>query len=312
MTTMENSSDEATQNEEAKFQNNLVASSDYRQALNGINEYFENEQKELTKKMNNHIETTEDDTVLTMNLLRKHLIKSSSASLQQNFTRIAQDIPDEEFHQLMEKHYPPLIDDDRSTELDEKLQRLRGEYEAIDEEEEEEVEEEDLVDAKALKQAQELREKVRALSARVEELRGSVVLRACNIAESDSESSRQIRSSDHLPNLSIPDNLMGEDGATSTEIYKSMEGLAKLVNHPKLSEMPYRLNVLQETMDVIQNETAPAKTLSQTESTIVSRVNEKENVDDARQRDLLTPMSPIDEESSPQDRLAEYLAAIIL
>ena len=307
------SSEGTTQNDERTFQNNLVAHSDYQQAMNGINEYFENEGKKFIENFN--VDRFNDETSLTMHLLRKHLMKSCNTSLQRNFARMTQEVPDAQFNLLMEEYYPPLSYEERSG-TDEPLQRLRAELQEVEEEEdEEEFEEEDLIDPKALKQAQDLREKVRTLSTRVEELRGSVVLRACKIAESGFKSNRQLLESDPLPNVSVPEDLISvppfAKDISSTDLYKSMDDLAKLVNHAKFGEIPNRLNVLEETMEVIRNDTTPVKTLSQTESSIVSRINEKENVNDARQRDLLTPLSPADEET-PQDRLADFLARVML
>jgi hypothetical protein len=279
---------------EERHQNNLIAQSDYEKALEGFRDYFHKEQNDDENVIMSHaaagVEHVENASPAV--LRRKTLFKACQLSLEQNFKRIVQPIPDEEFHAMMDQYYPHELEEEPTQEL-------------VEEQEEEYEEEEDLLDPKALEQAQQLREKVRQISQRVEKYRNQVLLRASATTAKSSSRNQEILTSDSRPDLAPRD----ENPILSTsELHTSMTNLVKLLNHPNMAEIPNKMMSLQETMAVIQRDTSPTKTLSQTESAILSRTNDKENEEVARQLDLLTPPSPGGE--TPQDRLARFLSKV--
>lgn len=287
---------------EERYPNNLIAQSDYEKALEGFRDYFHKEQNDDENvMMSNAAAGMEPIENSSQTVLRKQtILKACQLSLEQNFKRIVRPIPDDEFHTMMDQYYPPELEPEQT-------QDFIGEQQQDDREEEDD-EEEDLLDPKALEQAQQLREKVRQISQRVEEYRNQVLLRASAITAMSSSRNQEILTSDSRPDLSSVSPRDENQILSTSELYTSMSNLVKLINHPNMAEMPSKTMALQETMEVIQRDTTPTKTLSQTESAILSRTNDKENEELARQLDLLTPPSPGGE--TPQDRLARFLSKV--
>ena len=291
--------------------NNLVAQSDLQKALDALGEHFENQQTPCTMEIDGKINNANNFHLTTAG---NHVLRACSSSLQENLIRMVQAVPDDDFQNALDKHHPP---EDLVKKRDQFIPENKDDekYEVLDQDEFQ-FEEEDLLDPKAIQQAKELRTKVRFLSESVQKLRRSVIQRASDesVVVENSVVNRKLLNSDDRPGLSLSKKLSDQSRqrlGTSLGVDACLVNLCKLLSHPNLAEMPNRTNALQETMDIIEKDTSSTRTLSQTESAIVSRTNGQEDETDAHQRDLLSSSSP-DDNKSPEDRLADFLAKVAI
>jgi hypothetical protein len=242
------------------FGNNIIAQSDYQAALKALEATF--------------LDIDETDPIA------RDLFQAAHASLVNNLSRMVQPVEDSAYHAWIDPYH--VVEDDES---DQEEEEVVEEQDDDDEEQDEEIDEEDLLDTKALKEAQQLRSQVRNLSQRVQQIRERVLQKV----ESSSSSSQP-----------QPDVRVQVEGAEQEESHadltSSMEGLSKVLNHSQWAKLPQHLQSLQDTIGVIQKENV--RQLSQTDVAIISRNNSED--------DGLHLSSQDDQDLSAPDRLLRF------
>lgn len=231
---------------QTRFSNTSVAESDYKAALNGLDEYY----------------STTDNK----------LAKDSQSSLVSNIKRMINLIPDRDFDRHVGSYHYSEDDDcvnerqDVSTfnDLDDSYQLMEDEGDEYDDE--------DLLDPQALEQAQKLREQVRQIAQRIYNLRDSVVGRALGLAESP-------MIADNRPLTTIPRELstlkQNESGESITA--SALNSLRNRLSVSQLKQLPNKLRAFQDTLETIQTETRDDKPMSQTEKAILSQDDDDTN-----------------------------------
>jgi hypothetical protein len=249
--------------------NNVVAPSDYRAALRAIEETFQEEADA------NDPEAQE-------------LFHAVQASLLQNLSRIVQPTTDDQaYHDIVDPYHIVEDADDDEDEDEDESDTEKPRTEENVEEQQEEIDEADLLDKKALQDAQRLRTRVRELSQRIQLIRERTLERSRFVPEPTKE-----------PSLSVETESPTE---LDDEFRASLLRLSELVHNPKWATLPRELQKLQDTLEVVQKE--QSRPLSQTEVAIISRSNSSEDNDD-----LYGLLSQNEDEEilSAEDRLAAF------
>ena len=285
-----------------------VAQSDYHAALRAIGETFQEARSSETSSFS----SWQDDP------LAKEFTQAVEASLVQSLSRIV--LPtesDQDYHDIIDPYHVVVEDDDDDGD-DENENELGGEDQTQEQSseddneetfiEEEEFSESDLLDAKACKEAQRLRRRVRDMSQRVQQIRERAVQRAEELEEEKSSSSSFLQQSQ--PRIEMESNSSSDKETSSPsslvneEFDASVQRLMELVNNPKWSKMITESKKLQDTIDVVLKE--QNRPLSQTDVAIISCNNSSSEDDLNDLHAFLSQDSEEEEDMSPQDRLAAF------
>jgi hypothetical protein len=250
------------------FRNNIIAQSDYQAALKALETTFQD------------IDETDP--------IARDLFQAAHASLVSNLSRMVQPVEDSVYHASIDPYH--VVEEDESDQeeeeevVDQQDEEIDEQDEEIDEQDEE-IDEEDLLDTKALKEAQQLRSQVRNLSQRVQQIRDRVLQKV----ESSSSSSQ--------PQPDVRVQIEGaEQEKSDADLTSSLEGLSKLLNHSQWAKLPQHLQSLQDTIEVIHKENV--RPLSQTDVAIISRNNSED--------EGLHMSSQDDQDLSAPDRLLRF------
>jgi hypothetical protein len=262
--------------QDSSFSNNIVAQSDYEAAIRAIEATFQQEQPNL----NNH---SDDDPLV------REIFESAQASLLRNLSRMVQPMNDNDYHGLIDPYHIVQEDDDDD---DESVLEDSPQVEEQDDEDEE-IDEEDLLDTRALQEAQELRSQVRALSKRVQQIRERVLQRE----------SQTVENPDSRVHVVGP-SMVSNDDDDDDSLKSSLEQLSQLLHHSQWAKLPKQMQSLQDTIEVIQKEQQTGRTLSQTEVAIISRNNSTE--EDEHLRLPSSSHEEGDDLLSASDRLVQF------
>eukprot|EP00339_Tiarina_fusa_P005588 CAMPEP_0117047604 /NCGR_PEP_ID=MMETSP0472-20121206/32895_1 /TAXON_ID=693140 ORGANISM="Tiarina fusus, Strain LIS" /NCGR_SAMPLE_ID=MMETSP0472 /ASSEMBLY_ACC=CAM_ASM_000603 /LENGTH=278 /DNA_ID=CAMNT_0004760361 /DNA_START=153 /DNA_END=989 /DNA_ORIENTATION=- len=267
--------------------NNVVATSDYEAAVRAIEETFR-EEAERSHDLNEDPQAQE-------------LFRAVQESLLENLSRHVQPTThDQEYHDIVDPYH--IVEDDEAD--DEYSENEEGGEDGVASynqeptleedagEELEEYEEADLLDQKALQDAQCLRIRVRKLSERIQQIRERTMDRAQRVPETTEEPSLCVEAES-------PTDL-------AEEFRASVQRLSELVNNPQWANLPKELQRLQDTIEVVQKE--QSRPLSQTEVAIVSRTNSSEEGEDLYGGFL--SQNDGDELLSAEDRLAAFFQLV--
>ena len=239
--------------------NNIVALSDYEAALKGLESVFQDV----------------DDP----NPIFREFYQAAHASLVSNLSRIVQPVEDSKYHALIDPYH--IVEEDDGSDQEEMVEANDEDAAAADEL----IDEEDLLDNKALKDAQRLRTHVRILSQRVQQIRERVL----NKAESSSSSSEL------QPDVPLQVNEVPEEDRV--DLVESLEKLKNTLNHSQWAKLPTQMKSLQDTIAVIQKEST--RPMSQTEVAIISRSNSEEE-------GISSILTQEDQDLSASNRLARF------
>mmetsp|Transcript_11634 Transcript_11634/g.27872 ORF Transcript_11634/g.27872 Transcript_11634/m.27872 type:complete len:337 (+) Transcript_11634:232-1242(+) len=203
--------------------------------------------------------------------LVKQFFVAAKSSLLHNFDRIVKPVPDDDYSDYVDQYHFVLenkrsFEDEIEEENDhDRNGKKHAYYDDDDEEEEPEIDEEELIDASAWMDARELRSRVRAKAARVQQLRERVLNATKNRVT-------KICLQPHVTDVK-PEIIMGGEESTSAttttkSVNESLKALSSLLEDPKWQQFPERIQSLQDTIEVMQKDSAPNRLLSQTELAI--------------------------------------------
>lgn len=256
----------------AMFANNVVAQSDYTAALQAMEATF--------------CDAIDQET----DLATRKLFQAAQTSLVQNLNGMIQPLDDDDYHGLVDP-YHVVADDDDESESDSDYDYKSGEEEEL-KVDDEDFDEEDLLDTKALQEAQQLRSQVRSMSQRVQQIRERVL----------EESSKGRTTTMVDPDVRVRVDAPAMDKDTLASLTTSLASLSLLLQNSQWSQLPRQLENLQDTIDVVQKESnKDPRTMSQTEVAIVSRNNSTDE-----NEDNLHTLSQEDKDLSAPDRLVRF------
>jgi len=317
--------------------NNIVAQSEYEAALAAINATFD--------KFESSSRSHENENENLGYYLDQKLIEEiyKSARLLNSVKRVVRPIDDNDYSDYVDQFHIVLEEDsdndDHPVEFDHE-QNLKDEK--VDEEE---IDEEELVDMKALKAAQALRNRIRNMSNKVESVRERVLRRTedrilfsnsshlvdrpiridfdgDDNGDDDLGNNRSIASNidaganneeNEMENSTRSKTVLGNrtnDNGDSSVLQKSLKDLSKLLRDPQWTRLPYRIQSMQETMETIETETTEDRVISQTEIAITSKHNDI--IDESSRRKILEDglskenLLPQDSATNAMDRLALF------
>lgn len=239
-------------NDENKPSNNLVAESDLKATLGGIDECLEGWKQKAEE-----------------NASMNTLLESAQVSLKTNLQRLVVSVPDDDYYQHLCRNITAEVDQDDMSDEDDDEPISDDEYDP-----------EQLLDAEVLQRARVLRQQVREASERVHRLRASVTERAVSVAQREATllvGTCKSNQNDKPYNADAVAAAFRQpfDGQKSAKLVEMEESLQSLLTQLKEMDIkvPDTMETLQETIDTI-NTALGAHTLSQTEHAIRSRSNE--------------------------------------
>lgn len=253
-----------TTNDENAPRNSLVAESDLKGALKGIENCLD-EWRNIEKQPKDEENPISEETRSTLN----SLLSQAKESLTNHMERLLEPISDEEYHKYLHRY-------DVIEEVEEEMDE-ESEDEPISDDE---YDQEELLDKEVLQRARVLRQQVREASERVNKLRRSVTDRAVSVAQR--EAALLVGPPPLGENKPYNVDAMTEQlqqpfsGKKSEKLIEMEESLKNLMSCLKEMEVkvPDALETLQQTMDTIQLALEQGTSLSQTERAIRSRSNE--------------------------------------
>lgn len=239
-------------NDENKPSNNLVAESDLKATLDGIDQCLQGWKQNAE----------ENESINT-------LLESAQVSLKTHLQRLVVAVPDDDYYQHLRQNVTAEVEqDDMSDEEDD---------EPISDDE---YDPEQLLDAEVFQRARILRQQVREASERVHRLRASVSERAISVAQREAAllvGACKSNQNDKPYNADAVAAAFRQpfDGHKSAKLMEMEESLQTLSTQLKEMDVkvPDTMEMLQETIDTISTALG-ATTLSQTERAIRSRSNE--------------------------------------
>ena len=275
-----------TTNDENAPRNSLVAKSDLKGALNGIENCLD-EWRNVEKQPKNEENPMSDETRSTLH----SLLSQAKDSLTNHLERLVEPISDEEYHMYLHRNDVIEEEEEEEEEMDEE-----SEEEPISDDE---YDPEELLDKEVLQRARVLRQQVRDASERVSQLRRSVTDRAVSVAQCEaallvgppSRENKRYDADAMAEQLQQPFS-----GKKSEKLIEMEESLTNLTSCLKEMEMkvPDVMEALQETIDTIHLALEQGTSLSQTERAIRCRANEG-------------PTLTRDESLPPATRLGSFL-----
>lgn len=252
-----------TTNDENAPRNSLVAESDLKGTLKGIEKCLE-EWKNVEKRPKDEENPMSKETRSTLN----SLLSKAKESLTNRMERLVEPISDEEYHKYLHRY--DVIEEEEE-EMDEE-----SEEEPISDDE---YDPEELLDKEVLQRARVLRQQVREASERVDQLRRSVTDRAVSIAQREAallvgpptRENKPYNADATAEQLQQP--FSGKKSEKLIEMEESLKNLTSCLKDMEV-KVPDAMETLQETMDTIQLALEQGTSLSQTERAIRSRSNE--------------------------------------
>lgn len=249
--------------------NTLVAESDLQAALQSLREQ--------------DLSATSNDTLL---LLRQEC----SVSLQRHLQRVVQPVSDEAFHVYV-RDCIGVDDDDAGNDSDEEqtsMDMINDDYD---------FDEEDLLDVEYLQKVQALRQQVRERAQQVQTLQSSVVEQSVQLA------TRQVNLlvTDRPQTQSVDEDkivAVFSNESLLSQMDDSLQTMTTALNAAS-TQVPSKLQSLQETLTVIQKQQQRKEMRSSTEQAIVRRDNDGSVASKATTSDA-PPLAP-------KDRLANML-----
>jgi hypothetical protein len=321
--------------------NNIVAQSEYQAALAAIESTFDNfHQFQQEGQDKNRYPDLDHEMI-------EGIYEAAKKSLLNNVERIVRPINDNKYSDYIDQYHIVLDEeddyDDEDSDEDDDQNKENGKnkdnynYDVDDEEEEEEeeIDEEELVDTKALKNAQELRTRIRNKSSTVQNIRERVLKRTedgisssfsahlidkpikivfegDDNKEDDHEASNNDKENDSNSNSKginskINKGNTANDCISSSSLQDSLDGLSRLLRDPQWTRLPNRIQSLQDTIETIQKETTEDRFMSGTEIAITSQQCKGSIVDESSRKLLEGNYGEEEEEESnidAMDRLA--------
>ncbi len=270
-------------NESWILPNNAVAESDLAAAIQAIERTFQE-----VAAMESSDETG------------RMLFQDIKTSLIEHLKRIVDPVADIDYQDYLDLYHivPEDEDDDDQAEVDE----MTEDDPIMEETEEEEIDEADLLDTRALQEAQQLRVTVRNLSQSVQEIREQVLKDSLDTIVRK-EYTVLVNDASNRPTIETDQTSME---AQRESLQESLQALSTLLQDPQWSELPQELLSLQNTIEVIQKETDKDRPMSQTEAAIISRCN---SGDDDNDWEMILSQGNQDVDKprmTASDRLAHY------
>mmetsp|Transcript_35469 Transcript_35469/g.35988 ORF Transcript_35469/g.35988 Transcript_35469/m.35988 type:complete len:284 (+) Transcript_35469:818-1669(+) len=268
------------------------------------------------------------------------IYEAAKKSLLNNLERIVRPINDNEYSDCVDQYHMVLdfgenVESNDYSDNDDQDREKGSNNEEEEEEEEEEVDEEELIDMKALKNAQELRTRIRNMSSTVQTIRERVLKRTehgisssvsahlidrpIKIVFEDDDKKEDIgishtedsgdasNNKENIVNTNINSQNnnskinTASDCISSCSLQDSLEGLSQLLRDPQWTRLPNRIQLLQGTIETIQKETAENRFMSQTEIAITSQC--KDTIVNESSRNLLEEISGEEGEESNIDAI---------
>jgi hypothetical protein len=309
--------------------NNIVAQSEYQAALAAIESTFDNFHQFQQEGQDKHRHPDLDHEMI------EGIYEAAKKSLLNNVGRIVRPINDNKYSDYIDQYHIVLDEDDDYDDEEEEESKDNNNYDDDDneeeeEEEEEEIDEEELVDTKALKNAQELRTRIRNMSGTVHNIRERVLkstedgisssfsahltdkpIKIVFEGDDNKEDGHDASNNDKENNINSSSNSKDinnkryNECISSSSLQDSLEGLSRLLQDPQWTRLPNRIQSLQDTIETIQKETIEDRFMSQTEIAITSQKCKGSIVDESS-RKLLEGNYGEEEESNidAMDRLA--------
>ena len=277
---------------------NACAQSDWKAAVQAIQDTV---QHELEGIRGNNVENNADNDshVAMTTMLFQNIQEVLVELLQRGLIPVA----DEDFQDFVDLyHVVPVNLEDLDAE---------SEHESADEievEDDEEMDQDNLLDRKALHEAQQLRSAVRDLANHVEETRERVLQDSLQTIAAGHGYDDLIKKVQERP-------LVEADSETKAmqeqreALQVSLGALSYLLKDSQWSELPQQLESLQSTIDVIQKESDKDRPMSQIEAAIISRCNSAEDQDTTNDWDDLVS-SPPSVALTAADRLARFFELV--
>jgi hypothetical protein len=286
---------------EQEYTNNIVPESDYQAVVKAIESTFAEEFFNLQKQQQQNNDVDDNNSDLDHEKINE-IYQACKESMLKNLERIVIPLADNEFHDYVDPFHIIMENDDEEDELETTIEES-----LIDEVEEEELDEEELIDQKAWKNAQELRTRIRDMSSKIQSIRERILKQS----EEDATSSIVPHLTDLPVQLSPQEEEESDHRITTASLQESLESLSKILHDPQWTQLPNRIESLQDTIEAIQNGTSEEKPLSQTEAAILSTDNENNKTFVESSRKLLEDDSVVIDEDenaafSPMDRLAIF------
>ena len=268
--------------------NNLVADCDLKASLACLEEYSSSKQNENAP-----------------------LASSTIQSFVQHLQRIVQSVPEAEFQALIDAyHYGIVVENE---EEDDDRRRLSDVSDASVEEGEAsskqqvvvhndnfDFEDAELLNTDALQKAKELRAQVRSAAQEVSSLRDSVLQQVLEEYEANSEHSRLMKMTTTAQQQQRPVLVPPESVNNLDNVSDSLQALVDLLHSSNLqASLSQESDRFQEMIEIIQQETSEARTMSQTEVAITARDQSKEQQEEND--------APFDPSMSPSELLANFL-----
>lgn len=284
--------------------NNAVAESDLEAALQAIAATFQ----EATTTRTGMDEIDEET--------RTMLFQEIQQSLMHHVKRIVQPIADFDYQDYLDLYHvvPPGDEDDEDDDLDENESYMKDDsndddkVEEGEEEEEEEIDEADLLDTKALQEAQQLRSIVRELAKNVQDIREQVLKDSVETIVKQDYYSTLVESIADRPSFEMDHAVIEEQ---QEFLQKSLQTLSTLLKDSRWNQLPHQLHSLHNTIEAIQVETNKDLPMSQTEAAIISRTNSIDDIDGQKWEMILSSQRGEQGEElsmTASDRLARYFA----
>ena len=304
----------------SKSNNNIiVAKSEYQSAVTAIESTYDDFQKSQLGEDKIRYPS------LDHNMVEK-IYESAKQSLLKNIDRVVCPIDDNEYSDYVDRYHIVLDDDiggeseDEAYEVNNKCNETKNDNRDMNdhEGEEEEIDKEELIDTKALKNARELRARIRDMSSDVENSRERVLKRAEDLISSSlshhlidkpakvifqddityKEGLRDTTQDDGKENVTMnmnggisnitkmsdnDSNDITKTGAVSS-LQDSLESLSRLLKDSQWTRLPNRIQSLQDTIETIQKETNEGRFMSQTEIAITSQCSRDTIIDESKRK----------------------------
>jgi len=283
----------------SKSNNNIiVAKSEYQSAVTAIESTYDDFQKSQLGEDKIRYPS------LDHNMVEK-IYESAKQSLLKNIDRVVCPIDDNEYSDYVDRYHIVLDDDiggeseDEAYEVNNKCNETKNDNRDMNdhEGEEEEIDKEELIDTKALKNARELRARIRDMSSDVENSRERVLKRAEDLISSSlshhliDKPAKVIFQDDITDKEGLRDTTQDDDdsnditktGAVSS-LQDSLESLSRLLKDSQWTRLPNRIQSLQDTIETIQKETNEGRFMSQTEIAITSQCSRDTIIDESKRK----------------------------
>ena len=274
--------------------NNLVADCDLKASLACLEEYSSSKQNENAP-----------------------LASSTIQSFVQHLQRIVQSVPEAEFQALIDAYHYGIVVENEDEEDDRR--RLSDVSDASVEEGEAsskqqvvvnnndnfDFEDAELLNTDALQKAKELRAQVRSAAQEVSSLRDSVLQQVLEEYEANSEHSRLMKMTTAQQEQQRPVLVPPESITNLDNVSDSLQALVDLLHSSNLqASLSQESDRFQEMIEIIQQETSEARTMSQTEVAITARdYHRHQQQDDDNDEDD----APFDPSMCPSELLANFL-----